>query len=73
MKSQEIYKKAENLVHLCGTRNPEQIAKELGIWIYYEDNFNELLGMYTFRWNHRLIFLNPRMGRATKKDWVFCS
>lgn len=38
-----------------------KIAKDIGIWIFDEPSFQDLLGMYTFRWNHRLIFLNPRM------------
>lgn len=61
MDSQAIYQKASALVKQCGTRDAEVIARELGIWIYEESTFDSLLGMYTFRWNHRLIFLNPRM------------
>lgn len=67
MESYEIFKQADNLVRQCGTRNAEQIAKELGIWIYYEDSFDDLLGMYTFRWNHRLMFLNPRIDGQLKE------
>lgn len=61
MESYEIFKQADNLVRQCGTRNAEQIARDLGIWIYNEDSFDDLLGMYTFRWNHRLMFLNARI------------
>lgn len=65
--SNEIFKQANNLVRQSGTRNAEQIAKNLGIRIYYEDSFDDLLGMYTFRWNHRLMFLNPRIEGFLKR------
>lgn len=69
MDSFEIFKRADTLVHQCGSRKPEQIAKDLGICIFYEEAFNDLLGMYTFRWNHRLMFFNPKIdGRL--KDMV---
>lgn len=67
MESYGIYKQADDLVRQCGTRNVEHIIRELGIWVYYEDSFKDLLGMYTFRWNHRLIFLNPRIEGALKQ------
>ncbi|MCD7752231.1 MAG: ImmA/IrrE family metallo-endopeptidase [Lachnospiraceae bacterium] len=61
MDSCAIYRKANAIVRQAGTRDAEKIARELGIWIYDEPAFDRLLGMYTFRWNHRMIFLNPRM------------
>lgn len=61
MDSFSIYKQATDLVRQCGTRNSLKIAKELGILVYEEPSFEDLLGMYTFRWNHRIILLNPRM------------
>ena len=59
MNSKAIYQKANALVRQTGTRDAEKIAKDIGIWIFDEPSFQDLLGMYTFRWNHRLIFLNP--------------
>lgn len=67
MDSYSIYKQADDLVRQCGTRDSEKIAQELGIWIYYEDSFRELLGMYTYRWNHRLMFLNSRLDGYLKQ------
>lgn len=61
MDSIGIYQRATRLVRQAGTRDAEQIAREKGIKIYEEPTFDRLLGMYTFRWNHRMIFLNPRM------------
>lgn len=67
MDSTAIYQKATSLVRLAGTRDAEKIAKEVGIWIYDVPSFTDLLGMYTFRWNHRLIFLNSRMGHYLRQ------
>lgn len=61
MDSYEVFKRANELVRQCGTRDALRIAEELGIWIYYEDAFKDLLGMYTYRWNHRIMLLNPNM------------
>lgn len=65
MDSYRIYNKANALVKQCGTRDPQKIAMELGIRVYDVDEFHDLLGMYTFRWNHRLIFLNSRLDYYT--------
>ena len=62
MDSYALYKKANNLVKQCGTRNALNIAKEIGIKVYYEPTFDIVVGMYTYRWNHRLMFLNPHIG-----------
>lgn len=61
MGKDQIYQKATALVRKTGTRLPELIAKEIGIKIYDESSFKKLLGMYTFRWNHRMMFLNSNM------------
>lgn len=36
----------------CGTRDTLKIARELGIYVHFIDEFNELLGMYTYRPTH---------------------
>lgn len=61
MDSHALFKQANRLVRQCGTRDAVRIAEEIGIKIYYEPSFTDLLGMYTFRWNHRMMFLNPKM------------
>ena len=67
MDSYALFKQADRLVKDCGTRDALQIAEEIGIKVYYEDSFTDLLGMYTFRWNHRLMFLNPNMDSYLKQ------
>lgn len=45
-----IYWKANLVVNKFGTRNPLKIAKESGVEIIYTDQFQNLLGMYTYQW-----------------------
>ena len=59
--SNAIYKQATELVKQCGTRSPEKIARELDIMLLLLENTPNLLGMYTFRWNHRIILMNQRL------------
>ena len=67
MDSYGIYKQANDLVRQCGTNDPERITHELGIMVLYEDSFQDLLGMYTYRWRHRIMILNPRLDEYLKK------
>lgn len=43
IRSEEIYKKANRIVKTCGTRDTLKIARELGIYVHFIDEFNELL------------------------------
>ncbi len=56
----KIYKKATKLVQKFGTNDALEIADALGIKLYYE-NFENMLGMYSYRWKHRFIFLNNNL------------
>lgn len=48
IRSEEKYKRANRIVRNCGTRDTLKIARELGIYVHFIDDFNELLGMYTY-------------------------
>ena len=61
IRSEEIYKKANRIVKTCGPRDTLKIARELGIYVHFIDEFNELLGMYTYRHKERHILLNSSM------------
>ena len=63
MDSYEIYRQTNNLIHKHGTRNPLKLAPSMGIQIYNVPEFTDLLGMYAYRWKHRMIFLNPNVNR----------
>ena len=59
--SKGIYKKANDLVLQYGTRNTLVLAESTGIDVMQVGYFKDLLGMYTCRWKHRVMFLNDRM------------
>lgn len=59
--SEEIYQKANKIVHKCGTRDALQIAQELGIYLHFVPDFKNLLGMYTYQQRERHILLNANM------------
>ena len=61
MNSYEIYKQAKNLIQKYGTNNPAELAEDMGIMVYDCDGFEDLLGMYTYRWKHRIILMNPNV------------
>lgn len=56
-----IYKKANNLVQMHGTRDAIKLATYSGVEVFPVDYFTNLLGMYVYQWRHRAIFLNNRM------------
>lgn len=57
----EIHSKANKIALEAGTRNPLDIAKFLGIKVYFEDNYKSLLGMYVNQFKMRAIFINDRL------------
>ena len=65
--SKEIYDRAEKLCRRFDTRNPEEIAKSLGIVIYDNLETEKLLGMYVVRWKHRMIFVKQNLSRDTRR------
>ena len=66
MDSYEIYRQTNNLIQKHGTRDPIKLAPRMGIQVYDVPEFTELLGMYTYRWKHRMIFLNPNVNAILK-------
>lgn len=67
MNSLEIYHQADSLVKRCKSRNAREIAEMLGIKIIYRPDFKNLLGMYTFQWKHRMIFLSDRLDEVLEQ------
>ena len=61
MDSAEIFRQADSLVRRCGCRDSREIAASLGIRIYYRPDFKKLLGMYTYQWKHRMIFISDKL------------
>lgn len=63
----QIYSKATALVKQAGTNNPMNIAHEVGILLRYSEEFDKLLGLYTYRWKHRIIILNDKIEETVAK------
>lgn len=61
MDSHAVYHKAMNLVHKAGTRDAIRIAENLGIHVFFNDSYTNLLGMYCYKQRNRFIFLNGRL------------
>ena len=61
MNSYDIFKKANNIVESCSTRDPMRIASDLNIYVKTNDAFEDLLGAYFCCLNHRIIIINSRL------------
>lgn len=59
--SKYLYEQANRIVKKAGTRNPINVARELGIEIYWHDNLEDLLGLFTVIKKKRAIVLNNRL------------
>lgn len=64
MNSHEIYRQAMGLVHRYGEGDPVKLARDMRIMVYDVPDLSELLGMYTFSWNHGIILMNPNINET---------
>mgnify|MGYP007047225976 CR=1 FL=1 len=62
MTSKMLSKVGASLVRRFGTRDPFQIARELGISVLLCEDFGSLKGMYRVIKRNRFIFLNKDLG-----------
>ena len=78
MNAEQLSKVGSDLVRRCGTRDPFQIAKELGIIVLDDcENFGQLKGMYRVVKKNRFIFLNQDLcssfqGRTSRCNLPNC-
>jgi len=56
-----IYKEARRITHMCRTRNPMKIARELDIHVDLNYGFDSLKGMYLAIKRSRFIILNGKL------------
>jgi Zn-dependent peptidase ImmA (M78 family) len=61
MTTEYIHKAAAKLVRRCGTRNPFVIADEIGVNIFYRNDFVKLKGLYKVIERNRFIFINSNL------------
>ena len=66
-----IHKAALRLVKRCGTRNPFIIADEIGIKIFYRNDFVKLKGMYKVIERNRFIFINANLDEYEQR--IICA
>jgi len=67
LSSDYIRKEAGRLVSRYGTRDPFQIAKELGIHVLFENDFGSLKGMYKVIKRSRFIFINASLNEGGQR------
>ena len=58
MNAEQLSLVGEKLVKRCGSRDPFEIARQLGINVMLCENFGSLKGMYRVIKRNRFIFLN---------------
>ena len=58
MNAEQLSRVGEKLVKRCGSRDPFEIARQLGINVMLCENFGSLKGMYRVIKRNRFIFLN---------------
>ena len=58
MNAEQLSRVGEKLVKRCGSRDPFEIARQLGINVMRCENFGSLKGMYRVIKRNRFIFLN---------------
>ena len=58
------------LVKRCDTRNPFEIAENLGIKIMMVDDFKRLKGLYRIIKRNRWIFLNSNLDNVTDSYFI---
>ena len=64
MNAEQLSHVGKRLVKRCGTRNPFEIAEELGITVMFCENFGSLKGMYKVIKRNRFIFLNKDLDES---------
>ena len=67
MTTRQLSEVGERLVRRCGTRDPFEIARQLGVEVLFCPDFGSMKGMYRVIQRNRFIFLNdgltPQMQR----------
>ena len=63
MAADYLIEMSAKLVKRCETRNPFQIARELGIEVLFCDHFGSLKGLYKVIKRNRFIFINRDLSR----------
>ena len=66
-----IHSATKKLIAKTGTRNPFRIAKEIGVHVFYRNDFVRLKGMYKVILRNRFIFVNANLDEFEQR--VVCA
>lgn len=67
MNSILIHQQANDLVRNFGTRNIKRLAQNIGMEINETDQFHQVLGLFAFQWQDRMVFINQHIDKYTKQ------
>ena len=67
MSTAYIHEAAQRLIHRCNSRDPFEIAKEIGIKLRYNHRFTALKGMYIVVERNRVITLNSNLKKRVQR------
>ncbi|MFI3174587.1 MAG: ImmA/IrrE family metallo-endopeptidase [Bacillota bacterium] len=59
--TEKIYEKAMKIMNSSGSCDMKKLAKSLGITVYFENDYKNLMGMYTAAFKRRTIFINANL------------
>lgn len=71
MTARQLSEAGERLVKRCGTRDPFEIARQLGVEVLLCDGFGPLKGMYRVIKRNRFIFINREL--APQMQRIVCA
>ncbi|MCL2697903.1 MAG: ImmA/IrrE family metallo-endopeptidase [Oscillospiraceae bacterium] len=67
MSTEYIHKAASKLLKRCNTREPFKIAREIGINVWWRNDFTRLKGMYKVIERNRFIFVNSNLDEYERR------
>ena len=67
MTAKQLSEVGERLVKRCGTRDPFEIARQIGVEVLFCDGFNSMKGMYRVIKRNRFIFINRDLTPQTQR------
>lgn len=67
MYNDTISLQVNKILKQCDSRNPFDIAKELGIMVLFDDNLDKLKGMYCIIKRNRIIIINSNLPEEMQK------
>jgi len=67
MSTEHIHEAAKKLISRCNTREPFKIARQIGINVWWRNDFVKLKGMYKVIERNRFIFVNSNLDEYERR------